>query len=134
MLGTVEGRIPEPDLANERRLHELLAAAAEAKLLASAHDVSDGGLAVCLAESAIAGGIGVTAEAGDLFGEGEGRAVISVAPTAVDRLIALAGDLELRRIGTVGGDLISVGQAQLTLSEAIEVFSSTIPDAMGDPE
>ena len=80
VLGTVEGRIPEPDLANERRLHELLAAAAEARLLASAHDVSDGGLAVCLAESAIAGAIGVTAEAGDLFGEGEGRAVISVAP------------------------------------------------------
>ena len=56
VLGTVEGRIPEPDLENERKLHELLAAAAEARLLSSAHDVSDGGLAVCLAESAIAGG------------------------------------------------------------------------------
>ncbi len=55
VLGTVEGRIPEPDLENERKLHELLAAAAEARLLSSAHDVSDGGLAVCLAESAIAG-------------------------------------------------------------------------------
>ena len=47
---------------------------------ASAHDVSDGGLAVCVAESAIAGGIGVTVEAEELFAEGEGRVVISVSP------------------------------------------------------
>ena len=134
VLGRVEGRIPEPDLANERRLHEFLAAAAQARLLASAHDVSDGGLAICLAESAIAGGIGVTAKTGDLFGEGEGRAVISVAPDAVERVISLGEEVGLEQIGTVGGDLISVGEAQLTLSEATELYASTIPDAMGDPE
>ena len=55
VLGAAGGRIPEPDLVNERRLHEFLAAAAERRLLQSAHDVADGGLAVALAESAIIG-------------------------------------------------------------------------------
>ena len=59
--GTTDGRIPEPDLAGERRLHELLAAAAERRLLQSAHDVSDGGIAVAIAESAMLGRIGVDA-------------------------------------------------------------------------
>ena len=58
VLGEVAGRIPAPDLVAEARLHRFLAEAAERRLLRSAHDVADGGLAVTLAESAIAGGIG----------------------------------------------------------------------------
>ena len=57
--GKVEGRIPDPDLANEACAARVPGRAAEAGCCASAHDVSDGGLAVCVAESAIAGGIGV---------------------------------------------------------------------------
>ncbi len=78
ILGEVAGRIPEPDLEHERALHDFLAAAAERGLLRSAHDVGGGGLAVAVAESAMAGGIGVRVEeAGDLFGEGDGRVVVS---------------------------------------------------------
>jgi phosphoribosylformylglycinamidine synthase len=135
VLGTVEGRIPDPDLANEARLHDFLASAAEARLLASAHDVSDGGLAVAVAEAAIAGGIGVTAaEAGDLFAEGEGRAVISVAPEHVAAVRALAGEFVLTHLGTVGGGVIAIGEAQLGIEEATEIHSSAIPHAMGETE
>jgi phosphoribosylformylglycinamidine synthase len=136
VLGEVAGRIPDPDLANEGALHELLAAAASARLLASAHDVSDGGIAVCLAESAIAGDIGVAADidAADLFTEGEGRAVVSCHPEHADALIALAGDLPLRRIGAVGGDHIVVGEAHLGVADAREIHASVLPRAMGDPE
>src|SRR5512133_3348142 len=114
--GTTEGRIPEPDLAAERRLHEFLAAAAERRLLRSAHDVSEGGAGIAVAESAITGAIGVEApDVGDPFAEGDGRAVISAAPGDVAGLEALAGELPLRRIGTVGGERIAVAGASIGL-------------------
>ena len=83
--GRVEGR-PAIDLELERRVqHACLRAIAEGKLR-SAHDCSDGGLAVALAECAIIGGLGL---AGDwpvdgsteaaLFGEAPSRIVVSVA-------------------------------------------------------
>ncbi|HEY7258436.1 MAG TPA: phosphoribosylformylglycinamidine synthase subunit PurL [Gaiellales bacterium] len=133
--GTTEGRIPEPDLAAERRLHELLAAAAERGLLRSAHDVSDGGVAIAIAESAILGGIGVdAADVGDAFGEGDGRAVISARPEHLDELDALAGGLPLRRVGTVGGERISVAGASIGLAEASGLYEGAIPRALGTPE
>jgi phosphoribosylformylglycinamidine synthase len=55
VLGTLAGCFPALDLEREQRLHLLLLEAAGADLLASAHDCSDGGLAVALAECAIAG-------------------------------------------------------------------------------
>ncbi|MDX6550082.1 MAG: phosphoribosylformylglycinamidine synthase subunit PurL, partial [Gaiellales bacterium] len=118
VLGTVAGRIPEPDLENERRLHEFLAQAAERRLLRSAHDVADGGLALALAEAAIMGGIGVTARCDDPFGEGDGRVVISASGTDVAALRELAGSLPLDEIGNVGGAEIAIGAAILPLSEA----------------
>jgi len=131
--GETAGRIPEPDLAGERRLHELLAAAAERRLLRSAHDVSDGGVAVAVAEAAILGSVGVAApDLSDPFAEGDGRAVVSVAPADLAELEALAGDLPLRRIGTVGGDRIAVARATIGLDEASELYESAIPTALGE--
>jgi phosphoribosylformylglycinamidine synthase len=131
--GETAGRIPEPDLAGERRLHEFLAAAAERRLLRSAHDVSDGGVAIAIAESAIAGEIGVDApDPGDPFAEGDGRAVVSARPEHVAELEALAGGLPLPRVGTVGGDRIAVGGASIALAEARELYESAIPQALGE--
>ena len=58
--GHLGGRPPAPDLDAERRLAALLAAAAADGLLTAAHDLSDGGLAVALAESCLRGGAGCT--------------------------------------------------------------------------
>jgi phosphoribosylformylglycinamidine synthase len=133
VLGEVAGRIPEPDLAAERALHDFLAAAAEARLLRSAHDVSSGGIAICLTESSIAGNLGVDApHAEDLFSEGEGRVVVSCAPEHVPGLQRLAGEVPLRRIGTVGGDVIRAGDARIGLDEATGLYESAIPRAMGE--
>ncbi|MDX6545133.1 MAG: phosphoribosylformylglycinamidine synthase subunit PurL [Gaiellales bacterium] len=132
VLGTVAGRIPEPDLENERLLHEFLAQAAERRLLRSAHDVADGGLAVALAEAAIMGGIGLTARCEDPFGEGDGRVVISASGTDVAALRELAGSLPLDEIGSVGGAEIAIGAAILPLSEAIEIFETALPIALGE--
>jgi len=131
--GETAGRIPEPDLAGERRLHELLAAAAERRLLRSAHDVSDGGVAVAVAEAAILGSVGVDApDLSDPFAEGDGRAVVSVAPADLAELEALAGDLPLRRIGTVGGDRIAVAGAEIGVAEAKALHEGAIPGALGE--
>ena len=76
VLGVVSGTPPALDLEAERRLQDLLQEAAAGDLLASAHDCSDGGVAVALAECAILGGHGFAVTlAGDmpshvlLFGE-----------------------------------------------------------------
>jgi phosphoribosylformylglycinamidine synthase len=133
--GTAEGRIPEPNLAAERRLHELLAAAAERGLLQSAHDVSDGGIAVAIAESAMLGSIGVDApDPGDPFAEGDGRAVVSVRPEHVSELEELAAGLPLRRIGTVGGERIAVAGAEIGVAEATALYEGAIPRTLGEPE
>ncbi len=132
VLGAVAGRIPEPDLANERLLHEFLAQAAERRLLRSAHDVADGGLAVALAESAIMGGIGVSARCDDPFGEGDGRVVISARRQDVPALRELAGALPLDELGTVGGTEIAIGDAILPVSEAAEIFEHALPAALGE--
>ena len=132
VLGTVAGRIPEPDLQNERLLYEFLAQAAERRLLRSAHDVADGGLAVALAEAAIMGGIGVTARCEDPFGEGDGRVVISASRADVTALRELAGALPLDEIGSVGGAGIAIGAAILPLSEAIELFETALPTALAE--
>ena len=132
VLGTVAGRIPPTDLDNERRLHEFLAQAAERRLLQSAHDVADGGLAVALAESAIMGGIGVVARCDDPFGEGDGRVVISASPGILPALRELAGALPLDEIGQVGGAEIAVGAAILPLTEATEIFETALPAALGE--
>jgi phosphoribosylformylglycinamidine synthase len=131
ILGEVAGRIPEPDLEAERALHAFLAAAAERKLLRSAHDVGGGGLAVAVAESAMAGGIGVRVEeAGDLFGEGDGRVVVSARRADVAALRKLASGVPLRRLGAVGGTEIAVGPARIALAEAVSAYEGAIPRIM----
>jgi phosphoribosylformylglycinamidine synthase subunit PurL len=135
VLGEVGGRIPEPDLRNERQLHEFLAAAAEARLLRSAHDVAGGGLAFALAEAAIFGAVGVRATADAPFAEGDGAAVISARPADVAQLVALAGGLPLVEIGATGGariELAGEGAATLGLAEAATLYEGAIPAAMGE--
>jgi phosphoribosylformylglycinamidine synthase len=131
ILGEVAGRIPEPDLEHERALHAFLAGAAERRLLRSAHDVGGGGLAVAVAESAMAGGIGVRVEeAGDLFGEGDGRAVVSAKRGDVAALRKLAAGVPLRRLGTVGGTEIAVGPARIALADAVSAHEGALPAIM----
>jgi len=131
ILGETAGRIPEPDLEAERALHAFLADAAGRGLLRSAHDVGGGGLAVAVAESAMAGGIGVRVEeAPDLFGEGDGRVVISARRADVPALRKLSGPVPLKRIGTVGGGEIAVGPARVALADATDLYEGALPRIM----
>jgi phosphoribosylformylglycinamidine synthase subunit PurL len=137
--GHLGGRPPEPDLDAERRLAGLLAAAAEAGVLSAAHDLSDGGLAVALAESCLRGETGcVVTVPGDpftsLFSESAGRAIVAVRPeaeTAFDQLRS-AHDVPGVTIGTVGGDsLVFAGLFTIGLDELAAVHTRTLPALFG---
>jgi phosphoribosylformylglycinamidine synthase len=121
--GVIAGEPPRVDLAAERALIGVLTRAAASRLLLSAHDCSDGGLAVALAESAFdSGGIGcevdlaapgVRGEWGTLaavFGEAAGRVVVSVQPGNREKLLELARDAGIHAavIGRTGGNRIHV--------------------------
>ena len=137
VLGAISGRPPELDLVRERALHRLIADAARAVLLVSAHDCSDGGLAVALAESAIAGGTGFAISLpGDvpwyvtLFSESASRAVVSVAPENAAKLEVLASEhgVPFARIGETGGPrMVFDALFEVDLAEADDVYEGTIP-------
>jgi phosphoribosylformylglycinamidine synthase len=137
VLGVVSGRPPALDVDRERRLHGLLIESAGMDLLRSAHDCGDGGLAVALAESAIAGrtGFAVTLP-GDLpphvalFAESASRAVVTVAAERASELedLAVAMRVPISRIGETGGPrLVFDGLAEVSLEEAAAVYEESIP-------
>jgi phosphoribosylformylglycinamidine synthase subunit PurL len=144
IAGSAAGRIPEVDLPALRWLCDLLGELAAEGVLGSAHDVSDGGLAVALAEVALAAGCGlqVTLEPGAagaavaLFGEACGLVVVSCAPEDEARLAEAceAADVALERIGSLGGERITMRCAELALDlplgEALAAHADTLPQAM----
>jgi phosphoribosylformylglycinamidine synthase subunit PurL len=135
VLGDVAGAPPPVDLAAERRLIDLLVALADAGLLRSAHDVSDGGVALALVEAAIGGPYAPTplgarvdlteiapravSDAARLFGEDHGRALVSVSPALSGRVTALAREhgVPARVVGQVGpaGGTLEIGLPDRTL-------------------
>jgi phosphoribosylformylglycinamidine synthase subunit PurL len=146
--GLVAGDAPAVDLQAERRLQELVLSLNAQRLLQSAHDTAEGGLAVCLAECAMGGDDrwGVDAELHDelgaaplLFGEAQGRIVVSCRPEVADTVIAEAGGMGVAaaRIGTVGsrGGRFRISTAtgaeiDLPVASLHEVWSTAIPRLM----
>jgi phosphoribosylformylglycinamidine synthase len=134
LTGEMAGELPEIDLELHARSLAVVRDAVREGHLSSAHDVSEGGLAVALAECCIAGGLGaeVTLE-GDLtmFGEGPGGVIVSGPPAALDRLAERVGDGEFAPLGRVAGDRLSVADSAASLAIPVEqlsaAFESGIP-------
>jgi phosphoribosylformylglycinamidine (FGAM) synthase-like enzyme len=135
----------DPDL--ERRLADVLVAAATDGMLVSAASVARGGLLAALVRGAVAGGTGVrldlpvdvTADgrrlAQLLFSEAPGRVLVSVADDDVAALTAraAAADVPVVRLGTVGGDAIVLGAAAtLGLAAVTAAHRAALPRAMGE--
>jgi phosphoribosylformylglycinamidine synthase len=123
MHGVVAGAPPALDLGRERALQRLVVQLIGARLVQSAHDCAEGGVAVALAECTFdAGGIGVQAAltavgppgehqvAATLFGESASRIVVSVAPEQVDAVLtaSAAAGVPATKIGQTGGDCITL--------------------------
>jgi phosphoribosylformylglycinamidine synthase II len=137
VLGKVSGRVPVLDLEREAALHRVLIEGSRNDLLASAHDCSDGGLVVALAESAMAGETGfAVALPGDLpwyvtlFSESASRAVVSTTTDAAPALEALAEEqrVPLFPLGETGGPrMVFDALFEVTVDEARAVFEEAIP-------
>jgi phosphoribosylformylglycinamidine synthase subunit PurL len=141
--GRLEGRPPALDLAAEADLQGLLVELAGRRLLAGAHDLSDGGLAVALVEAVLAAGVGATVELppglpplAALAGESPSRALLAAAPEAAEELAALAGGagVPAARVGATGGDrLVVPGVLDLPLGRLRDAYEGALPRALGEP-
>ncbi|MBI4431602.1 MAG: phosphoribosylformylglycinamidine synthase subunit PurL [Candidatus Omnitrophica bacterium] len=147
--GIKSGVVPVLDLEREALLHEFMLAAGRESLLASAHDVSDGGLAVALAECLF--GVrgkplgaylnltelketGIRADA-ILFGETASRVLVSVEPKKQKKLERLANQagIECYHIGRVTEEQLRIDKYIHELSLELEMlYRSAIRKAMGE--
>jgi phosphoribosylformylglycinamidine synthase II len=133
--GHLGGHPPTVDLDAERRLASLVAAAARNGLLASAHDLSDGGLAIALAESCLRGAQGCRITLpGDpftaLFSESSARALVSVTPGREPEFAALcaANETPATVLGATGGPTLAVAATfEVPLAELRQVWERTLP-------
>jgi phosphoribosylformylglycinamidine synthase II len=149
--GRLEGHPPTLDLPAEASLHRLLADLAAHRLLAAAHDLSDGGLALALVEATLAAGVGATVDLPVVHGpadqqpaqiplaalvsESASRVLLAAPPEAADRLKTLArtAGVPTTRLGATGGDrLIVPGVLDLPLPRLRYAYEGALPRALGD--
>jgi phosphoribosylformylglycinamidine synthase subunit PurL len=134
------GRPPRVDFAQEQALAEVLIRASRRGMLASAHDLADGGLAQALVESALRHGFGARIELPDeadpfvwLFSESAGRVIVSVKEGAAGDLAALCeiNEVKLTKLGEVTtadeATVEVVGQFSLPLADILQAWQGTIP-------
>ena len=150
--GQLTGRPPVIDLALERAVQAFLRQAISQGLVASAHDLSDGGLAVAAAECCMASGLGAHLElpAGNgrldhlLFAEGGARILVSVPPVqtmawqqALDQARSAGHDVPAQCLGVVAaGADFSISQAgtpllEVPIDQLCTTFEQAIPRRMG---
>src|SRR5688572_4355452 len=144
-----DGRVPDLDLELEKQVQDTCVALAGAGLLQSAHDCSDGGLAVAIAESSFSSlgrdAVGATidleasgiSEDAVLFGESPSRIVISFAAEDLERVREIAVDCPFVVIGKVGnGNLrISTGGHEVisvSVAELEEAWKNSLKRRLGE--
>lgn len=144
--GRREGIPPRLDFERERAVHDAVRALIRSGLVKSAHDCSEGGLAVALAESCISGkkmigaqiDLGATEQRSDdlLFNESQSRVIISVSRANAAAALALAEwrGVPARRLGFAGGRIlqIKIGTRELEwlVSELHHAWHSSIGQLM----
>lgn len=138
-LGRLTGPQPKVDLALEAALCKLLPRAVQQGLIAAAHDVSDGGIAVTLAEMALAGKCGFSVAMPKLrpdywlFAESPGAVVAALPPENLPGLKQLAADgsVPLTELGRAGGQFCEVrGVLRLLLAEAARAWNNTLEEVL----
>jgi len=137
--GLVAGR-PSIDLNQEKRVQRCCLSSIRQGIVKSAHDCSDGGLLVALAECCIAGSIGFKGNweikgrrDNALFGELQSRIVVSVAPARAGELEerAAKNKVELRKLGMVGGNSVIVnGLVDVTVEQVAKVWHNGLESAL----
>jgi phosphoribosylformylglycinamidine synthase len=145
--GKIAGRPPSLDVAREKALQSVVRELVRSRRVVSAHDTSEGGLAVAIAESCMADAerpigarfsipIGSIAPHAYLFGEDASRIVISYAPEHEAEIAAAcqSAGVPFASIGSVGGDrLIISGLVDVPVARLSDAWRSGIPALMKKP-
>ncbi len=141
ICGREEGAPPPVDLAAEKKAGDFVRGLIRNRAVTAAHDISDGGFAVALAEMALAGNIGATVELhGDLpshaafFGEDQARYIVAAAPDKAKaiRLESEQAGVACKIIGSTGGNALTIGTgATILLSDLRRDHETWLPDYMG---
>lgn len=129
------GTPPKMDLAHAKRISDACLDFIRQGWVKSAHDCSEGGIAVALAESCMSNGgalIGATIDlpvsAAALFGETQSRIVLSATPGNAGKI--LASGLPVQKIGTTGGDTLKIGALSWPVSKLRDAWWNAIGHVM----
>ncbi|HSK81658.1 MAG TPA: phosphoribosylformylglycinamidine synthase subunit PurL [Thermoanaerobaculia bacterium] len=137
-----QGRPPEVDLDRELRLAKLLRALAVKGLVRTAHDLSEGGFLIALAEACfgprrLGARVEVPLAGADLFSETQGRAIVACQPPLLERVLRAAEEagVPAREIGEVGGEELDVrsggGILRAPVADLHGIWSTALPKALG---
>ncbi len=143
VCGREEGAPPPVDLGAEERHAKFLTRLIHGGYVTAAHDVSDGGLLVALAEMAMASGIGAVLEGPSglaphafWFGEDQGRYVMTVRADAVAEVLRAAelARIAIRPLGATGGPVLALaGERPLRIENLAKRFEGWLPAYMAAP-
>jgi len=133
---------PYFDLEKEYAMHQVIKQLIRQNLIQSAHDVSDGGLYITLLESAMPKGLGFEIETDSyirkdafLFGEAQGRVVVSVKPQLQEQFIELlaTSDADFSLLGKVSSGALTVDEISFgSVAEAKSVYDNVLHDILGE--
>ncbi|MGH6812400.1 MAG: phosphoribosylformylglycinamidine synthase subunit PurL [Methylocella sp.] len=140
ICGREDGAPPPVDLAAEKRNGDFVRGLIDSEAVTAVHDVSDGGLAVALAEMAMAGAIGASIEVspqlpehGFLFGEDQARYIVTTAPENAEAIRDAAETVSVacEIIGVTGGDTLTLGfGTAILLDHLMRVHEGWLPGYM----
>ena len=133
--GREDGPPPPVDLAAERRNGDFVRAQILPGAVTAAHDLSDGGLLVAIAEMAMAGGTGATIDAGDgsigwAFGEDQARYLVTTRDGEALVAAAKAAGVPAQAIGRTGGDALSFGGGKVSIATLRGAHERFLPELM----
>ena len=129
------GQSPDADLQREMRLIELLLEGNS--FFAAAHDLSQGGLSAGLTEMVLRHKVGATVSlenAGvELLSETPGRVIVAIDPAHTSKLegLAIKNSIVITKLGTTGGDALTINDAVISLTELSTAHTSTFPRLFG---
>jgi phosphoribosylformylglycinamidine synthase len=138
--GREEGPPPPVDLAAEKRNGDFVRDLILGGMVTAVHDVSDGGIAVAVAEMALASGLGAALEGppgradAAFFGEDQARYIVSARGERADTLLreAAAAGVPATRVGTVGGMTLDLADASIPLDQLRDAHEGWFPRFMGE--
>jgi phosphoribosylformylglycinamidine synthase subunit PurL len=141
VCGREEGAPPPVDLAGEVKVADIVRRLITDGFVTAAHDISDGGLLVALAEMAMASAIGARLEPAPAdvpshafwFGEDQARYVVTVHPSKADEVVraTMHAGVPVRRLGATEGDALTLpGERPILVANLRERFEGWLPRYM----